>query len=118
MSKNYPEIIRDITSNARSLRGDIPEVLKAFGALTQAAQADGALDRKTKELIALAIGVHTQCDGCIGYHAEALVKYGATRKEVAEAVGVAIQMGGGPAVNYAADAISAFDQFSALKTSV
>lgn len=115
MSKDYPEIIRAISANARSLRNDIPEVLKAFSGLTQAAQVDGALDRKTKELIALAIGVRTQCDGCIGYHTEALVKLGATRKEVAEALGVAIQMGGGPAVNYAADAIHAFDQFSELK---
>jgi AhpD family alkylhydroperoxidase len=115
MSKNYPEIIKSISANARLLRTEVPEVLSAFGALGKAAQADGALDRKTKELIALALGVHSRCDGCIGYHVETLVKLGASRAEVAEAVGVAIQMGGGPAVNYAADAMAAYEQFSALR---
>jgi AhpD family alkylhydroperoxidase len=72
------------------------------------------LDRKTKELIALAIGVATHCDGCIGFHTEALVKLGATRAEFEEALGMAIYMGGGPALMYAADAIGAYDQFQKM----
>ena len=71
------------------------------------------MDRKTKELIALAIGVVTRCDGCIGFHAEALAKLGASRAEIAETLGLAVYMGGGPALMYAADAIAAFDQFKA-----
>lgn len=70
------------------------------------------LDKKTKELIALAIGVSTRCDGCIGFHTEALVKLGASKEEIEETLGMAIYMGGGPLLMYAADAMLAFEQFS------
>ena len=85
--------------------------MKGFSALAQAAGLDGALDRKTKELIALALGVAAHCDGCIGFHTEALVKLGATRQEVEEALGMAVYMGGGPSLMYAADAIAAYEDF-------
>jgi len=111
--KNYPEITKGISANLRILRRDIPETMQGFSALAQATGRDGALDRKTKELIALAIGVATRCDGCIGFHSESLVKLGASRAEVEEALGMAIYMGGGPALMYAADAIAAFEQFQA-----
>jgi AhpD family alkylhydroperoxidase len=111
MDKNYPEITRHISANLRKLRSDISDTMKGFSALAQAAGRDGALDKKTKELIALALGVAAHCDGCIGFHAEALVKLGATRQEVEEVLGMAVYMGGGPALMYAADAIEAFEQF-------
>ena len=111
MEKNYSEITKRISGDLRKLRKDIPDTMKAFSALAQAATRDGALDRKTKELIALAIGVATRCDGCIGFHTEALVRLGATRQEVEETLGMAVYMGGGPSLMYAADAISAFEQF-------
>ena len=76
-----------------------------------AATRDGALDKKTKELIALALGVAAHCDGCIGFHTEALVKLGATREEIEETLGMAVYMGGGPSLMYAADAIGAYEQF-------
>jgi len=85
--------------------------MKAFSALAQAAGRDGALDKKTKELIALAIAIATRCDGCIGFHTEALVRLGATRQEVEETLGMTIYMGGGPSLMYAAVAISAFEEF-------
>lgn len=113
MSTDYKQIIADIDEYAVKLRDLIPDTMKAFGGLSKAAQTPGALDGKIKELLALAIAVHTHCDGCIAYHARNAARLGATRQEVAEAVGVAIQMGGGPAVNYAADALRAFDQFAA-----
>jgi len=59
------------------------------------AGCDGALDRKTKELIALGIAIATRCDGCIGFHMEALVRLGATREELEETLGMTIYMGGG-----------------------
>ncbi|MDE2378704.1 carboxymuconolactone decarboxylase family protein [Bradyrhizobium sp.] len=111
MEKNYPEITKAISANLKKLRTDIPDTMKGFSALAQAATRDGALDKKTKELIALAIGVAAHCDGCIGFHAEALVRLGATRQEVEEALGMAIYMGGGPSLMYAADAIAAYEQF-------
>lgn len=112
MSKNYPEITKDISQSLKILRAEIPDVMQGFSALAQAATKDGALDKKTKELIALALGVAARCDGCIGFHSEALVKLKATRPEVLEVLGMAVYMGGGPSLMYAADAIKAFDQYS------
>ena len=111
MDKNYVDITRNISANLKKLRNDIPDTMKGFAALAQAAIRDGALDKKTKELIALALGVAAHCDGCIGFHAEALVKLAATREEVEEALGMAVYMGGGPSLMYAADAIAAYEQF-------
>lgn len=111
MSKHYPDITARISSNLKVLRKDIADTMTGFSAMAGAATKDGVLDKKTKELIALAIGVSTRCDGCIGFHAEALVKLGATREEVEETLAMAIYMGGGPSLMYAADAIMAYDQF-------
>jgi AhpD family alkylhydroperoxidase len=114
MTKSYPEITRRISANLKGLRKDIGDTMQGFSALAQAASRDGVLDKKTKELIALAIGIATRCDGCIGFHSEALVRLGATRQEVEETLGMAIYMGGGPSLMYAADAMLAFEQFSEL----
>jgi AhpD family alkylhydroperoxidase len=111
MEQNYSEVCNDISDNLKKLRKDMPGVMQAFSALAQAATRDGALDKKTKELIALALGVAAHCDGCIGFHTAALVRLGATRQEVEEALGMAVYMGGGPSLMYAADAIGAFEQF-------
>jgi AhpD family alkylhydroperoxidase len=111
MEKNYTELTKRISGELRKLHKDIPDTMRAFSALAQAATRDGALDKKTKELIALALGVAARCDGCIGFHIEALVKLGATRQEVEETLGMAVYMGGGPSLMYAADAISAYEQF-------
>lgn len=117
MSKSYPEITARLSANIKTLRKDIPETMAGFSALAKAATADGALEKKMKEFIALAIGVATRCDGCIGYHAEALVRLGASKTEVEEVLGMAIYMGGGPSLMYAADALMAFEQYSASGTS-
>jgi AhpD family alkylhydroperoxidase len=111
--KDYRQITADISANLKTLRRDSPETMQGFSAMAQAATKTGALDRKTKELIALAIGVAVRCDGCIGFHMETLVKLGASRAEVEEALGMAVYMGGGPSLMYAADALGAFEQFSA-----
>jgi AhpD family alkylhydroperoxidase len=111
MDKNYADITKRISGDLRKLRKDIPDTMQAFSALAQAATRDGALDKKTKELIALALGVAARCDGCIGFHTETLVKLGATRQEVEETLGMAVYMGGGPSLMYAADAIAAYEQF-------
>ena len=97
----------------RELRGGSPEVMKGFSAIAQAALKPGAIDAKTKELIALAISVAIRCDDCIAFHAKAAVERGATRAEVLETLGMAIYMGAGPAAMYASHAIEAFDQLEA-----
>lgn len=111
MSKVFPEITQDISQSLKILRQEIPDVMQGFSAMANAATKDGALDKKTKELIAMALGVAARCDGCLGFHGEALVKLGATKQEVIEALGMAVYMGGGPSLMYAADAIKSFMQF-------
>jgi AhpD family alkylhydroperoxidase len=96
----------------RELRKSIPEVYAGFRELHQAALAPGALDTRTKELIALAIGVVEGCDGCIASHAQGAAKAGASRQEAAEAIGVTFLMKGGPATIYGPRAYSAFCEFA------
>jgi AhpD family alkylhydroperoxidase len=105
--------IDETNDQLHSLRPAMPDVAAGFSALAKAACKRGALDPKTKELIALAIGIDARCDGCLAMHAKALVRLGATREEVAETVGMAIYMGGGPSMMYGARALEAFDQISA-----
>jgi len=112
MPKEYKDIISDIGSYASELRKLIPETMNGFGAMAKAATQTKILDEKTKELIALALGVASRCDGCLGFHAKSLARLNATREEVAEVLGMAIYMGGGPSLMYAADALRAFDQFN------
>ena len=113
MTSHYRELTQQISTNLAPLREGVPQVMKSFGELGKAALAPGAVDVKTKELIALAIGVATRCDACIGFHAKALVRLGASAAEVHETLGVAVYMGGGPSAMYAANAVAAFNEFSA-----
>ncbi|MDR2032474.1 MAG: carboxymuconolactone decarboxylase family protein [Azoarcus sp.] len=109
----YQDAFRKSVGGTKDLAGHILDVIKSFQELAAAATADGVLDGKTKELIALALGVAARCEGCVAFHARALTKLGATRAEVAETLGVAIQMGGGPSLTWASEALAAFDEFSA-----
>jgi AhpD family alkylhydroperoxidase len=110
----YGKQVQDqLRPHARALRQMIPDVYKGFGALHDAALAEGALDSKTKELIALALAVGSQCDGCIAAHAHAAVRHGASLQEAAEAIGVNFLMNGGPATIYGPRAYSAVVEFVA-----
>lgn len=110
---DYRQLTQGISSSMAGLRQDIPEVMKGFSALAHAATQNGVLDKKTKELIALAIGVAVRCDGCIGFHMQALLKLGASKAEIEETLGMAVYMGGGPSLMYAAHAMQAYDQMTA-----
>ena len=103
---------KEIDLRARTLYKPAPEPMKAYASLMAAATTDGALTGKLKELMALSIAVAVHCEGCITYHARAAHKKGAARAEVVEAIAVAIEMGGGPAAVYGAEALAAFDQFA------
>jgi AhpD family alkylhydroperoxidase len=111
---SYRDLTRTVSQNLGSLRTSTPGVMKAFGELGRAATAPGVLDTKTKELIALALGVAARCDACIGFHTQALVRLGATRQELDEVLGVTTYMGGGPSLMYAANAVAAFDEAQRL----
>jgi AhpD family alkylhydroperoxidase len=112
-SSTYRDLTHGVSARLGSLRTGARDVMKSFGDLGRFAMADGALDKKTKELIALALGVAAHCDPCIGFHMQTLVKLGVSRQEVDETLGVAVYMGGGPSLMYAANAIAAFEEFSA-----
>ena len=111
MSKNYPAITAEIAATLGKLHKEIPAVMQGFAGLAKGATAEGALSTKTKELIALALGVAARCDGCIGFHTKTLVKQGVTREEFLETLGMAVYMGGGPSLMYAAEALEAYEQF-------
>ena len=115
---NWLELTKVLSSELRNLRGGAPDVMKAFSSLAQAALAQGALDAKTKELIALGIGVAIRCDDCIAFHVKAAVDQGATREEVLETLGMAIYMGAGPSAMYASHALGAYSQFAAAKADI
>jgi AhpD family alkylhydroperoxidase len=110
---DWSDYLNDTNRELVALRQAMPEAAKGFGELAKAATAQGVLDPKTKELMALAIGVAKQCDGCIGFHVKAARRLGATREEIAETVAMCVYMGGGPSLMYGAKALAAFDQFEA-----
>ncbi len=109
---NWTEFLAETNTQLTALRRAIPGAAAGFSQLAQAAGAPGALDARTKELIALAIGIDTHCDGCIGFHVKAAIRHGATRAEVAETVAMCIYMGGGPSMMYGAKALAAFDELA------
>jgi len=113
MSKSYTDITAEINRGIIKLRQAAPDAMSGFSAMARGALKGGALSAAEKELIALAIGVAGHCDGCIGFHAKSLVRVGATREQVMEALAVAVYMGGGPSLMYAADAVHAFEEFAA-----
>ena len=110
--KDYHELTRELSEYIAQIHKAHADLMDGFSAMSSSATKAGALDQKTKELMALAIAVSKRCDGCIGFHAKTLAKLGANRKEVIETLGIAIYMGGGPALMYSADALKAFEQFS------
>jgi AhpD family alkylhydroperoxidase len=112
MHKDWKAANHTLSQAIGEYRKIAPELANAFTGLAEVAIAPGSLSPKTKELIALAIGIAGRCDGCIGFHTSAAIHHGATRDEVLETVGVAIYMGGGPSYVYGAQALEAFDQLT------
>ena len=106
------QVQADLREPARALREHIPAVYEGFKSVSSAAFAEGALDQKTKQLIALALAVASDCDGCMASHARSAERYGATVTEVAETLGVCIQMMGGPGTVSAPKAFAAFQEFA------
>ncbi len=109
--KDYRELAREVSSSAAALRQGLPDAMAGFAAVGKGTYFDGALSTKFKELIALALCVASRCDGCVAYHAKRVSELGASRDEVLETIGVAIQMGGGPSMVYGGEALRAFDSF-------
>ncbi|MFT4729853.1 MAG: AhpD family alkylhydroperoxidase [Granulosicoccus sp.] len=104
------KIKRNIGELSKSQRS-VASVMQGFSALHTASTTTGALDAKTKELIALAIAVAAQTDGCIALHMHDAMEAGASRTEINDTLSVAILMGGNPSVMYATHVIEAMEQF-------
>lgn len=107
----YPALTQAISASLAPFRKSQEATMAGFGAMSKAAMADGALSEKQKELIALGISVSQRCAGCIGFHVRTLRRLGTTKAEFDEALGVAVYMGGGPSLMYAAEALQAWEQF-------
>ena len=111
--RHHHEVLSALRQPTVSLRQARPDPWSGFTALHEAAMTDGTIPRRIKELIAMAIGVIDECDGCIAYHARAAARAGATPAEAAEVLGVALLMGGGPSSVWAPRAWEAFHEFLA-----
>ena len=114
---HHHDVLTDLNPQHRTLRKMIPDVYRGFAEMSNAVLTSGALDRKTKELIAMAIGVVAGCDGCIASHAQGAARAGASKEEAAEAIGVTFLMHGGPATIYGARAYDAFCEFADAEAS-
>lgn len=112
---DHSGLIQDINDSLAPFRRAQPDAMAGFGAMAKAAMTEGALSVKQKELIALAIGVTQRCSGCIGFHVKALHRLECTRAELEEMLSVCVYMGGGPALMYAAEAITAWDKMNPVK---
>ena len=112
MHKEWKTANQTLSQSIVEYRKASPDLAEAFSALAGAATTSGALTAKTKELIALAIGIAGRCDGCVGFHTAAAIRHGATRAEILETIDVSIYMGGGPSYVYGAQALEAFDQLA------
>lgn len=112
MTTDYVAMREQLLALTRELGSEIPNVVGPFSQLHKAALASGALEPKVKELMAIAISITTHCEGCISFHVHDALKAGASRKEVLETVGLAVLMGGGPAMTFGCKALEALKQFA------
>lgn len=112
MSTPFPDLLVGLTRDIAALRGALPGPMQAFSALARAASAPGALDARSKELIAIGIAIAARCEGCIGFHVKAALAAGASREELLETIGMAIYMGAGPSMIHGAETLRALDQLA------
>jgi AhpD family alkylhydroperoxidase len=106
---NWNDYRQQVLSGVGGVAKLSPETVKGYAQLSQANAKTGTLDSKTRELISLAVAVTLRCDGCIVVHTDAALKAGASKAEMAEALGVAIALNAGAALVYTTRAFDAFD---------
>jgi AhpD family alkylhydroperoxidase len=109
MSTNAKDYYENNPAAMKAAREAVPDLMKAFSGMHLQVMREGALSPKTKELIALGIGVAERCENCIYAHAAAAAKLGATRAQILEAAGVSVMMAGGPAYTYLPRVVEALD---------
>ncbi|MGZ3775880.1 MAG: carboxymuconolactone decarboxylase family protein [Bdellovibrio sp.] len=112
--ETFPEKYDRMRALVGDLHSENPGPIGGYTILHQKSLAEGALSRKTKELMALGMAITAMCDGCIAYHVHDALKAGASRDELKETLAVAVMMGGGKAMMYACEALDAMNQFRDL----
>jgi len=110
-SKHYNDLLRLVSE----LGSQMPETIAGYNNLHKASLAAGVLTSKTKELIALGIAITMRCDGSIALHVHDALSASATSEEIIETIGVAILMGGDPALVSGCEALEALNQFIVLE---
>jgi AhpD family alkylhydroperoxidase len=107
MMIDWNEYHKQIGSRLGELMKLTPDTVRGYRMLSDANAKTGHLDAKTREFISLAVAVTTHCDGCIVVHTDAALKAGATREEIAEALGVAVATNAGAALIYSTRVLDA-----------
>jgi AhpD family alkylhydroperoxidase len=107
MMIDWNEYHKEIGARLGELMKLSPDTVRGYQTLSAANSKTGKLDEKTRQLISLACAVTTRCDGCIVVHSEAALKAGATKDEIAEALGVAVAMNAGAALIYSTRVLDA-----------
>lgn len=110
---SVPQQLKEMNQRFGALAKAAPQVMTAFRGLMGEASKPGTVPARTKELVALAIAVHQGCGDCILFHVANAKSHGASRTELAEILGVCIEMGGGPSAVHAGKALEAFDALAA-----
>jgi AhpD family alkylhydroperoxidase len=118
MNRDFPAYRKHLQGLFARLRKRIPGTMTGFSQLHTESMKPGTLSAKHKELMALGIGIAARCDGCIAFHTREALAEGATAEEINETIGVAIMMGGGPSLMYAAHALEALEQFQDMTATV
>jgi AhpD family alkylhydroperoxidase len=108
---DWEAFMDETVANISTLARENPETAKTFNQMGAIAKESGALDEKTKEIMALGIAIATRCDSCIGFHIKSLIRLETTRAELCEALAMATYMGGGPSYAFSAKALKAYDTF-------
>lgn len=110
MMLDWNEYQRQVSTNIAEIGRISPETVRGYRGLSDAGLKTTLLGAKTRELIALAVAVTRQCDGCITVHTDAAIKQGATREEIVEALGVAVAVNAGAALVYSSRVMDAYHQ--------
>ncbi|BCS95751.1 alkyl hydroperoxide reductase AhpD [Desulfoluna limicola] len=112
MAKDPSDMLNDLGQGMATLQEECPELMGAFVKMDQAAYVEAELERKTKELIGLAVALYARCEYCMAIHTKQALEEGATREEILEAASVAVAFGGSPSMAYlATTVVKSLDEF-------
>lgn len=96
--ENTNELLKEVQASVGKMQKEYPTYMAPFGMFMKKAEGEGALTKKTKELISVALSVTSECKWCIAFHVKKALDSGANKEEIMEACYVAVLMGGGPAM--------------------